>query len=182
MGAKTGPEKGYSLSALAKMMGVDRRTLAARLAGVSPLKQSSREKLYRLSDAVRGFIAMPLQGAEETDVLRASRQRKSAAEAGLAELKLGRESGELMPQREAFAHAFKLFRAMHVRLGVRLPREIAGQLYRAQSEAQVSDVLRREVERAFDELKADQEAFISRAEEAAAELAGGEAAASAPGP
>lgn len=167
MGAHTGPEEGYSLSALARLMGVDRRTLAARLAGVSPLKQSSREKLYRLSDAVRGFIAMPLQGAEETDVLRASRQRKSAAEAGLAELKLGRESGELMSQREAFAHVFKLFRAMHVRLGVRMPHEISAQLYRAQSEAAVADVLRREVERAFGELKADQEGFITKAEEAA---------------
>jgi transcriptional regulator with XRE-family HTH domain len=165
VGTKTGPEKGYSVSALARMMGVDRRTLASRLEGVSPLGQRSREKLYRLSDAVQGFVAMPLQGAEETEELRASRQRKSAAEASLLELKLGRESGELLPRREVADHAFRLVKAMQQRLGVRLPREISAQLYRAESEAQVAQVLGKEVERAFRELRQDHEAFLTAAEE-----------------
>src|ERR1044071_1747783 len=90
MGSQADGEKGYSVSELARLMGVDRRTLAARLEEVEPLSSAAREKRYRLSDAVQGFITQPLQGQEAAGLAEA-KGRKLEAEASMAELKLQRE-------------------------------------------------------------------------------------------
>lgn len=163
MGTKTGPEKGYSMSELARMMGVDRRTLASRLEGGAPLKSAAREKRYRLSDAVQGFIAQPLQGQEAAGLSEA-RGRKLGAEAELAELKLGRESGELVKARNVATRVINIFRAWRLRLAVQLPREISQQLYRAESAEHVADILRREVDRMLNEFRADHLGFIQATE------------------
>ncbi len=154
MGTKTSAEKGYSVSALARMMGIDRRTLAARLEEATPLHSSAREKLYRLSDAMQGFIAQPLQG-QEVAALAESKGRKLAAEAELLELRLGRERGELVPYAEVRDQLHRIFRDFHVRLAKRMPRELAQQLYRAESAAHVTDILQREMDRMFNEFRAD---------------------------
>lgn len=151
MGSKTDAEKGYSLSTLARMMGVDRRTLASRLQDATPVKASAREKLYRLQDAIQGFIAQPLQGAEVVGLAEV-RGRKLAAETELAELKLQKQRGELVQSDDVREDLVEIIRSLYTRLAVAMPQRLAPRL-KAKTARQAEEVLRAEVEREFTEFR-----------------------------
>jgi hypothetical protein len=152
MGTKTGAEKGYSISALARMAGVDRRTLASRLEGVTPLEAGPKGKLYRLSDVVRNFITQPLQGEAEDPALQGLKARKLEAETGLAELKLKRERGELVDYRETLEDFMGDLRRLHLQFTVTMPERLGPRL-RAKTAAQATQILREEMEREFREYR-----------------------------
>lgn len=160
MGSKTGAEKGYSVSALARMMGVDRRTLASRLRDVTPVKSGSREKLYRLSDAVQGFISQPLQGLDAQEFQEA-RGRKLEAEAGLAELKLRKERGEVVSHADALSDLADVIRSLHRQLTQAMPQRLAPTLSRVKSPGRVAELLREEAERVFAELRREHAAQLA---------------------
>ncbi len=159
MGTKTGTEKGYSISALARMAGVDRRTLAARLEGVTPPESGPKGKLYRLSDVVQSFIAQPLQ-AEEAEEFQQARGRKLEAEAGLAELKLQKQRGEMVPSDDVRADLVEVIRSLYTRLAVTLPQQLAPRL-QAKTAKQAEEILRVEVERVFAELRAEHVQYLT---------------------
>lgn len=165
MGSKTDTEKGYSISALARMAGVDRRTLAARLEGVTPLETGSKGKLYRLSDVVRNFITQPLQGDDDPALL-ALRARKLEAEAGLAELKLQRERGEVLDRRDVLADIMTQYRELQLRLTLALPQLLGPRLAAARTAGQAEELLRAELEREFRELRAEHAQYLAEADEA----------------
>ena len=152
MSNKTGTEKGYSISALARMAGVDRRTLASRLEGVTPLESGPKGKLYRLADVVRNFITQPLQ-ADDDPELSGLRARKLAAETELAELKLRRERGEVVDYREAVADFMQVWRSIHTWLTVSMPERLSARLYKAKSAARAAELLREEAERMLAEFR-----------------------------
>jgi hypothetical protein len=163
MGTKTGAEKGYSISALARMAGVDRRTLASRLEGVTPLESGPKGKLYRLPDVVRNFITQPLQ-ADDDPTLSGLRTRKLAAETGLAELRLQKERGEVVDYREAVTGYAGLVRAFHTELAVVMPQRLAPRL-RAKTARQAEEVLREEVGRVFQEFRDEHARRLARLDE-----------------
>ena len=159
MGTKTGTEKGYSISTLARMAGVDRRSLASRLAGVTPVESGPKGKLYRLSDVVQGFISHPLQG-EEAEEFQGARGRKLEAEAGLAELKLQKERGEVVESADVREDLVGVIRSLHTRLAVTMPQQIGPRL-QAKTARQATELLSAEVGRVFDELRAEHDQYLA---------------------
>src|ERR1044071_172514 len=159
MGSKTGAEKGYSVDALTRMFGVNRRTLVARLAGATPVKSGPRQKLYRLSDAIQGFIAQPLQGAEAAG-LQEVRGRKLAAETELAELKLQKQRGELVLSADVRSDLTECLRSLYTRLAVTMPQQLAPRL-QAKTARQAEEIVRVEVERVFAELRAEHVQYLA---------------------
>jgi phage terminase Nu1 subunit (DNA packaging protein) len=139
----------YSISALARLCGRDRATVVKCLKGIKPVEQRAKEKLYALAEAVPAIVA----GADaEYD---AARLRKLQHEGDLKEIELKREQGEVVEVKEVRAYAQALFRGLQQRMAVRLPRDIAPQLYKAESPAQITEVMQREVGRIFNELRDD---------------------------
>lgn len=164
MGSKTGPEKGYSISALARMAGVDRRTLASRLEGVTPLESGPKGKLYRLSDVVQNFITQPLQG-EDDPALSAARGRKLEAEAGLAELKLKRECGEVVSVADLRSDYHEMIREFHTRFTVTVPQRLGPRLRVAKTAREAEEMLRVEMEREFQEYRTEMAQYLEHWDE-----------------
>jgi hypothetical protein len=142
-----------SVTALAKLFRVDRGTVARRLEKVTPAQVDSRGKFYRLEDAAPAM-------ARTGDVGPSARQEKTEAEAELLKLRLRREKGEVVPIAEVRDYAVRLFKAMHNRIGQRLPREISAQLYKSGSAAHLEETLAHELGRVFNELREDHTKFL----------------------
>ena len=162
MGSKTGTEKGYSISTLARMAGVDRRTLASRLEGVTPLEAGPKGKLYRLADVVQGFITQPLQ-AQEAEEFAGARGRKLEAEAGLAELRLRKERGELVDYREALEDFMGDMRRLYLQFTVTMPERLGPRL-RGKTAGQATEILREEMVREFAEYRREGAAKLAEFE------------------
>jgi hypothetical protein len=152
--SKASTDDVLSISALARLCGRDRATVVKCLKEVEPAEEKAKEKLYRLKDAIPAIVA----GADaEMDE---AKLRKMQAEAELKELNLKREQGEVVEVTEVRAYAQALFRSVQQRMAVRLPRDIAPQLYKAESAAQITEVLQRESGRVFNELRDDHTRFL----------------------
>lgn len=147
-------EQLYSISQLATLSGLDRATVTKRLAEVPFEEGAKNAKTYALD------VALPALIAGESAEFDAAKLRKMQAEAGLRELDLERERSEVVPTKEVGDYALRLFKGMHNRLGIRFPREIAQQLYKAESPAHVTEVLQRELGRIFNELREDHQHFL----------------------
>lgn len=164
MASKTSADKGYSVNTLTRLLGVNRRTLLARLEGVAPVKEGAREKLYRLSDAVQGFISHPLRGAEVAGVGE-YRGRKLAAETELAELKLQKQRGELVSSADVRDDLVEVIRSLYTRLAVVMPQQLGPRL-RAKTDVQATEILREEVERQFREFRREHVQLLAARDEA----------------
>lgn len=170
-GSQAGAEQGYSVDALTKLFGVNRRTLLARLKGATPMKSGAGGgKRYRLSDAVQGFISEPLRGAEVVG-LQGVRGRKLAAETELAELKLQKQRGELVQSGDVRQDVVEVIRDLHTRLAVTMPQQLGPRL-QAKTAREAAEILSAEVGRVFAELRAEHARYL--AEMDAAEGGGGD--------
>lgn len=144
----------YSISELAKLTTLDRATVRKRLEEVEPAPGPKGAKTYELVDALPALIA---GASAEMD---AAKLRKMQAEADLKENELAIERGEVVPVKEVQSYALNLFKRVHNRIGVQLPREIAQQLYKAESAAQITEILRTETGRIFNDLRSDHKRFL----------------------
>lgn len=144
-----------SLTRLAAELHVDRNTLSRKAAALAHVAGPQGARLYSRR-AVEELLA-----ADDDPELAEARRRKVAAEAELLELRLQREREEVVPVAEVRDYALKLFRALHQRVGVRFRREVAAQLYRAESPAQITEVLQHELGRIFNELRDDHPKFLA---------------------
>jgi transcriptional regulator with XRE-family HTH domain len=143
-----------SLSQLARLCGLDRATVTKRLKDVPPDDEQPKKKLYRLESALPALIA----GANaEMD---GAKLRKIQADADLRELELKRERGDVISVRDVRNHAQALVRGLHQRAAVRMPTEIAPALYKAESPAQVTEILQRELGRLFNDLRDDHTSLL----------------------
>lgn len=139
----------YSLLKLSEHFEIDRTTLRQRLdnAGIKPVIDKANRKEYRLEDVEPLF-----ESEEDLDALKI---RKLKAEAGLKELELDEQRGDLLPRKDVEDHLQKLFTAMFQRLTVRMPKEISRQLHKATSPAQVTTILQTSIQQVFNELRRD---------------------------
>lgn len=144
----------YSISQLANLSGLDRATVTKRLADVTFEKGEKNAKSYALAAALPALIA-----GESTEMDEA-KLRKMQAEAGIRELDLERERGEVVSTAEVSDYTLRLFKGVQNRIGVRFPREIAQQLYKAESAAQITEILQRELGRIFNDLRDDHKRFL----------------------
>ncbi len=131
-----------SLTQLASKLRINRGTLSRKLSGLKFVSGPKGARLYPLSE-----VSALLDEERDPQLLEA-RRRKLVAEAGLAELKLKRESGELADVREVAAAYTEVIRAFHTELSVVMPERLAPRLA-ARTQGQAKQVLREEVERVF---------------------------------
>ncbi|HEY0098649.1 MAG TPA: DUF1441 family protein [Pyrinomonadaceae bacterium] len=147
-------EQLYSISQLASLSGLDRATVTKRLADVPFEEGAKNAKTYALDAALPALIA-----GESTE-MDAAKLRKTQAEASMRELDLERERGEVVSTSEVADYTLRLFKGVQNRIGLRFPREIAQQLYKAESAAQITEILQRELGRIFNDLRDDHKRFL----------------------
>lgn len=144
----------YSISQLATLSGLDRATVTKRLADVPFQGGAKNAKTYSLEAALPALIS-----GESTEMDEA-KLRKMQAEAGMRELDLERERGEVVSTAEVSDYTLRLFKGVQNRIGLRFPREISQQLYKAESAAQITEILQRELGRIFNDLRDDHKRFL----------------------
>lgn len=151
-------EQLHSVSALARLFDLDRATVAKRLAeaDVQPTKESKREKLYALKDAL---LALTSQGASSD--LEEARRKKVELETARLQLLLDRERGELLPVRDVRDMLQRIFKRLHNSVCVQYPRDGAAQLYKADSVNHVAETLQRDLSRKFNDLRNDHSEFLA---------------------
>ncbi|HEX3560372.1 MAG TPA: hypothetical protein VHU19_14285 [Pyrinomonadaceae bacterium] len=139
-----------SISKLAARFELDRATVRKRLtaAGAVARRETAREKLYALAEVER-FLT------DVGDPLDAARLRKIEQESDLLELRLARERGDLVSMQEVGDELQEVFKRLYQKLAVQYPREIAAQLYKAESPGQITDIMRHDMGRIFNEIRED---------------------------
>ena len=141
----------HSISSLSVETGIDRRTLARRLAQLEPAEKRKKIKYWLLRDVLRhlenqdaGQVATPHAGNGTTEH-EAEKTRLTRAKADLAELKERELRGELV-QVEAVADFLKTVLS-RVRQGVlTLPARAAPKGYDAKSIPELERILREDCE------------------------------------
>lgn len=143
------PQDLYSLRQLAGLLKVDRNRLAERVRDLESFQGAHGSRLYSLS-AVEQVLA------EDPDPdIREARLRKLVAEAGLAELRLKRERGELVDYRDLLADQMEMFRHFHLRFTVTVPQRLGPRLAVAQKASEAEEILRVELAREFQEFRTE---------------------------
>lgn len=89
----------WSINGLAAEFGLDRRTVAERLATVAPAGQVRGSPAWRLRDAVP-VLAPIMEAARARDRAEMARERYYTANAAKAELDVAQKRGELVPVAE----------------------------------------------------------------------------------
>ncbi len=144
----------YSISKFAKLTTLDRATVAKRLDGVPSSEGSKGAKTYRLEDALPALIAGQNSEMDEAKL------KKVQAEAALKQHELAVEQGEYLPRKEVHDYAVRLFQSLHQRIAVQHPRQVAQQLYKADSPELIAEIMERELGRIFNELRRDHQAIL----------------------
>jgi hypothetical protein len=144
----------FSISQLAKLSKLDRATVTKRLELVESTSGAKGAKCYTLAAALPALIA-----GERTEMDEA-KLRKMEAEADLKELEYKREQEQVVEVKDVHNYILQLFKGVHNRIGLRFPREIAQQLYKAESPAQITETLHRDLGRIFNELRDDHKRYL----------------------
>lgn len=142
-------DKLFSISELAELTTLDRATVRKRLKDVEAQGGAKGAKTYSLEAALPALIAGASAEMDEAKL------RKTKAEADMREHDLAVARGEYLPIREVRDYALRFFKGLHTRLAVQYPREAAPQLAKAASADEIEEVLRRDLERVFNEVRAD---------------------------
>jgi hypothetical protein len=146
-----------SISQLAARFELDRATVRKRLdaAGITPVSEKAKEKLFDVA------IAQEVIEIQADATYEKARARKIALEAELKELDLQRERGELVAIRDVREDLQKIFQRLFQRIAVQSPKELAGALFKAESAAQVEDILRKHNGKIFSDIRRDHQAYLN---------------------
>lgn len=144
----------YSISAISKLLGIDRRTAARLVEPLQPADKNRGHARYRLSDVVRSFASGRVSGESDISLLEAKR-RRAAAEAQIAEIELARLAGTMISIEEALEPFGTQCTAIRNRL-LAIPHKAAPAAAH-QDERSVFKVIKAEVNNALSELSADRD-------------------------
>lgn len=147
-----------SLTQLAAKLRINRGTLSRKLSALKSVAGPKGARLYPLAEV------SALLDEERSPELLEARRRKLVAEAGLAELRLRKERGELADYREVVADFMGVFRHFHTWLTVSMPERLSGRVYRAESAARAAELLREEAERMLAEFREERLRHLAGAE------------------
>ena len=162
MPKKAGKNELLSLTQLAARLRVNRSTLSRKLSGLKFVSGPKGARLYPLSE-----VAALLDEVKDPELTKA-RRRKLEAEAGLAELKLKKERGELVSSADVRADLMEVIRSLHARLAVTMPQQLAPRL-QAKTAKQAESILRAETESIFAELRQEHVRYLAEWDAAEAE-------------
>lgn len=143
-----------NISQLAEQFEMDRATVRKRLKDLPPAQVKGREKLYPRRDAEAVLSAAENPGLDE------AKRRKASIEAELLELKLRRERGDLLDVKEVRSELQEIFKRLHQYFCVHYPAEAAARLYKAESPAQIAEILQRDFGRTFNDFRGDYKSFL----------------------
>ncbi|HEX8773266.1 MAG TPA: hypothetical protein VF735_06635 [Pyrinomonadaceae bacterium] len=130
---------------MARLSGLDRATVTKRLAEVPITKETRKEKLYALKHALPALLV----GADKE--MDEAKLRKTQAEAKLKEHELAVERGEYVSVHEVESQFVKEYQWLNNRLLAQFPRDAASNLYKAESAAQISEILKHDLGRILNE-------------------------------
>lgn len=142
-----------SISALARLTGLDRATVVKRLTELAPVSDRANERLYSLSSALRELLRT---AGSDYD---SARTQKVKAEAELAELELAKERGDVLPSEAVRTTLTELWQRVYRRCAVQLPDALLPQFRKTDSDAHKVAIVRGELQQIFDELRRDHPAF-----------------------
>lgn len=144
----------YSLRQLSGLLGVDRNRLAERVRDIESFPGPNRSRLYSLEAVEEALADDPDPDIKE------ARLRKLRAEAGLAELKLKRELGEVVDYRGVRGDLLTLFRELNTCFTVTVPQRLAPRLRVATSTREAEEMLRVELEGALQEFRTEHTQYL----------------------
>jgi len=142
--------KTWTVSALAVEFKMDRRTVAARLAGVKPAESKGNSKRYRMEDAAKALLGK-IPTAEGVLSYDEARARKVAAEAELAEIELQKERGDVLPVEVVNAINDEIYGNFRSRM-LAVPAKAAPDIFAAGDVKEAKAFLRRHINDALQEL------------------------------
>jgi transcriptional regulator with XRE-family HTH domain len=154
MAKKPGKNELLSLTQLASRLHLNRNTLSRKLSGLKSVSGPKGARLYPVAE-----VAALLDEAKDPKLV-AARRRKLEAEAGLAELKLQKERGDLVSHRDVLEDLTALIRDLYNRLAVAMPQQLAPRL-QAKTARQAEDLLRTEMAQVFAELRAEHVQYLA---------------------
>jgi transcriptional regulator with XRE-family HTH domain len=162
MAEKSGKTELLSLTQLASRLHVNRSTLSRKLSGLKFVAGPKGARLYPVAE-----VEALLDEGKDPELTQA-RRRKLEAEAGLAELKLQKERGEVVAVADVRSDLTEVFRSLYTRLAVTLPQQLAPRL-QAKTARQAEQLLSAEVGRVFAELRAEHVQHLAEWDAAEAE-------------
>ncbi len=140
----------WTISALATSFKMDRRTVAARLAGIKPAQTNGKSKRYNLDDAAKALLGK-IPTAEGIISYDEARARKIAAEAEMAEIELQKERGEVLPLDVINAVNDEIYGNFRSRM-LAIPAKAAPDIFAAADAKEAKAILRRHINAALQEL------------------------------
>ena len=142
-------QKYWSVSALSVEFGIDRRTVAKRLAGIAPVKKDGRSQSWLLADVAPALLGVAGGEGDETGFDEA-RRRKAVAEARLAEFAADLQAGRVLPRDDVDAAVVAAFARVRTRL-LSVPTKCAP-LVHGKSSAEAAETIRLAIWGALGEL------------------------------
>lgn len=145
----------WSISALSVELGMDRRTVAKKIAAVKPAEEGSSGKLYRLADVLQAMATAAVADQRPAD-FEDAKTRKMTADAVLAEIEVAKVRGQVVDvdvMAKAVAGDYALVRA---RL-LALPTKLTPLVVPMTDPAEVRDTIERAVAEALEELTVDRD-------------------------
>lgn len=143
--------RGWSISALAVELRMDRRTVAGIVARLKPTGESGKAKLYAMADVVEAKVASGAPAPTDFDEAKA---RKMSADAILAEIEVAKARGEVVSLSVVEKVAADEYAALRAKL-LSLPDKMAPLCETTPGVDGKRELLRRCVVEALEELSAD---------------------------
>ena len=145
----------WSISALAVELGMDRRTIAKRIAHVKAAGETAAGKQYRLADVIRAMTDAAAADKAPADYEDA-KTRKMTADAVLAEIEVAKARGEVVEIDTMAAAVSEQYATVRARL-LALPSKMAPLVVTAKDPTEARDMLERAVVEALEELTLDRD-------------------------
>jgi len=145
-----------STMAIAMRYHLTRETVLKRLKenDIEPVVDEPKKKLYEMTQELIAAVN------KRSDAIDAVKLRHEEARAKLVEIKVAEKNREMVPVAEARDIAAAIFGKMFAEMAIQMPKRLATKLARSKSAAEVTKMLKNEVERVFKGLRENPEGFL----------------------
>ena len=141
----------WTISGLSVELGIDRRTIGKRIAGVKPIRADGKSKYYKMADVVAALFIEPGTAEKEKIDYYTERARLTKAQADEKELTVKKIEGELVPADQVANAWAKETIAFKQRL-LAVPSKVAPHLIGLETAHEVSNIVRNHIKDACSDL------------------------------
>jgi len=145
----------WSISALSVELGMDRRTVAKKIAAVKPAEDGPSGKLYRLADVLQAMATAAVADQRPADFDDA-KTRKMTADAVLAEIEVAKVRGQVVDVDVMAKAVASDYASVRARL-LALPTKLTPLIVPMTDPTEVRDTIERAVAEALEELTVDRD-------------------------